>query len=213
MNTMKHTFYILYSTIALMALATLGLSSCRSTKIMTDTSEKIETTAFSSSSSSSSESQSTALRYSLSLDSLFLLYLFDDTEAGTLRTTTSPTATLQEDSCGYVATGKPVPVSSLGSLENSKSSIGLQGTMDRSRIPSCTKGIMIGAYGLKVGKDSSGTKGFCSFSAMSDSASISETKEVKESKIRDGTRPLGGIFSFIIGTLFIIGIWWLVHRR
>lgn len=198
---------------ALTALATLGLSACRSTKALTTASEQVDTTATSTSFAASAASSDAAVRTAFSLDSLFVWYLFDNTPDASLRTTSLPTATLEEDSCGSAATGHPVPVSCLGNLiGNSKS--GNSGTSGRGAseaIPG-TRGLKIGIYGLKVSKDSTGTAASSSNISTSDSTRFSKKEEISESRTRSS--PCIGSWLTFFGALLMICIgtaaffWW-----
>lgn len=197
----------------LVALATLGLSACRSTKALTTASELVDTTATSTSFSASAMSSDAAVRTAFSLDSLFVWYLFDNTESGPLRTTSFPTTTLEEDSCGYAATGHPVPVSCLGNLVGNSISwkSGTDGRGASMAIPG-TRGLKIGLYGLKMSKDSTGTAASSSNISTSDSTRFSKKEEVSESRTRSS--PSIGTWVTFFGALFLICIgtatflWW-----
>lgn len=198
---------------ALTTLATLGLSACRSTKALTTASELVDTTATSTSFSASAASSDAAVRTAFSLDSLFVWYLFGDTPDASLRTTSLPTATLEEDSCGCAATGHPVPVSCLGNLVgNSKGrNSGTDGRGASMAIPG-TRGLKIGLYGLKMSKDSTGTAVSSSSISTSDSTRFSKKEEVSESKTRSS--PSIGTWVTFFGALLMICIgtaaffWW-----
>lgn len=195
-----------------MALATLGLSACRSTKALTTASEQVDTTAISSSFSASAASSDASVRTAFSLDSLLVWYLFDNTEAGTFRATSFPTTALEEDSCGYAATGHPVPVSCLGNLVgNSKSgNSGTDGHGISKAIPG-TRGLKIGLYGLKISKDSTGTAASSSNISTSDSTRFSKKEEVSESRTRSS--PSIGTWVTFFGALFLILIGTLAFLR
>lgn len=196
----------------LVALATLGLSACRSTKALTTASELVDTTAISTSFAASAASSDAAVRTAFSLDSLFVWYLFGDTPDASLRTTSLPTATLEEDSCGCAATGHPVPVSCLGNLVgNSKS--GNSGTDGRGVFKALpgTRGLKIGLYGLKVSKDSTGTAASSSNISTSDSTRFSKKEEVSESRTRSS--PSIGTWVTFFGALFLILIGTLAFLR
>lgn len=197
---------------ALTALATLGLSACRSTKALTTASEQVDTTAISTSFSASAASSDASVRSAFSLDSLFVWYLFENTEAGLLRTTTFPTTTLEEDSCGFAATGHPVPVSTLGNLIGN-SIDGNSGTGGRGAsmaIPG-TRGLKIGLYGLKMSKDSTGTAVSSSSISTSDSTRFSKKEEFSESRKRSS--PCIGTWLTFIGALFLLLIGTLAFLR
>lgn len=205
---------LLYSLcFALTALTTLGLSSCRSTKALTTASEQVDTTAISTSFSASAASSDAAVCTAFSLDSLFVWYLFGDTPDASLRTTTFPTATLEEDSCGYAATGHPVPVSCLGNLVGN-SKVGKSGTDGHgiSKTIPGTRGLKIGLYGLKISKDSTGTAVSSSNISTSDSTRFSKKEEVSESRTRSS--PSIGTWVTFFGALLMICIgtaaffWW-----
>lgn len=198
---------------ALTALATLGLSACRSTKALTNASEQVDTTAISTSFAASAASSDAAVRTAFSLDSLLVWYLFGDTPDASLRTTTFPTTTLEEDSCGYAATGHPVPVSCLENLfGNSKSgNAGTDGRGASMAIPG-TRGLKIGLYGLKVSRDSTGTAASSSNISTSDSTRFCRKEEVSESRTRNS--PCIGTCVTFFGALLMICIgtaaflWW-----
>lgn len=195
-----------------MALATLGLSACRSTKALTNASEQVDTTATSTSFSASAASSDAAVHTNLSLDSLFVWYLFENTEAGPLRTTTFPATTLEEDSCGFAATGHPVPVSCLGNLVGNSISwkSGTDGRGVSMAIPG-TRGLKIGIYGLKMSKDSAGTAAFSSSISTSDSTRFSKKEEVSESRTRSS--PSIGTWVTFFGALILILIGTLAFLR
>ena len=204
-------FYCLCFT--LVALATLGLSACRSTKALTTASEQVDTTATSTSFSASAASSDAAVHTAFSLDSLFVWYLFGDTPDASLRTTTFPTTTLEEDSCGCAATGHPVPVSCLGTLLGNSISwkSGTHGRGSSMAIPG-TRGLKIALYGLKVSKDSTGTTASSSNISTSDSTRFSKKEEFSESRTRSS--PSIGSWVTFFGALLLICIgtaaffWW-----
>lgn len=204
---------LLYSLcFALTALATLGLSACRSTKALTTASEQVDTTATSTSFAASAASSDAAVRTAFSLDSLFVWYLFGDTPDASLRTTSFPATTLEEDSCGYAATGHPVPVSCLGNLVGNSISwkSGTYGRGVSKALPG-TRGLKIALYGLKISKDSTGTAAFSSNISTSDSTRFSKKAEVSESRTRSS--PSIGTWVTFFGALFLILIGTLAFLR
>lgn len=197
----------------LVALATLGLSACRSTKALTTASEQVDTTAISTSFAASAASSDASVRTDLSLDSLIIWWIFEDARKAPSRTTTFPTTTLEEDSCGYAATGHPVRVSCFGNLVGNCKG-GKSGTSGRgaSKALPGTRGLKIGLYGLKMSKDSTGTAAFSSNISTSDSTRFSKKEEVSESKTRSS--PCSGTWVTFFGALLLICIgpaafyWW-----
>lgn len=202
-----------YLCFTLVALASISLSACRSTKALTTASEQVDTTATSTSFAASAASSDAAVRTDLSLDSLIFWWIFEDARKASSRTTSFPTATLEEDSCGCAATGHPVPVSCLGNLVgNSKS--GMSGTDGRGAsmaVPG-TRGLKIGLYGLKMSKDSTGTAASSSSISTSDSTRFSKKEEFSESRTRSS--PSTGTCVTFFGALILICIgtatflWW-----